>query len=113
MDEERPEAEISCSVSGNMTVSLQMNLTSDLPFSCYLLALATQFVYSAFLPSLGVKPNATCKPHTANIFISKLISGPGAYFSDSYGEPQCVRVKTQSFSLKSLQLLFHLFLSKQ
>lgn len=30
-----------------------------------------------------------CKLHTANILLSKLISGPRVYFTDSVGEPQC------------------------
>lgn len=37
----------------------------------------------------GCKANAACETHTANTLFSKLISGSGEYFPDSYGEPPC------------------------
>lgn len=88
-DQERLKADISRTRSGNMTVICSDD--SDIWLALFMLPVGSCSVICVFSISakFGCKPDAACKPHTAHLFISKLISGPGAYFSASYGEPQC------------------------
>lgn len=88
-DQQRLKADISRARSGNMTVICSDD--SDNRLALFMLPVGSCSTICVFSISakFGCKPNATCKPHTANLLISKLIGGPGAYFSATYGEPQC------------------------
>lgn len=76
--------------SANRTVSVLINLI--LLFFMVPVGSCSAICAVSISAKLGCQPNAPCKPHTANIFISKLIRG-------TVSVSHSVGMKTQIFPL--------------